>query len=837
MAHQPEEKIGALLTRIWSGIIAAIQIGKGLLLQIGQLLREGDPHSNRIRAGIQSSLIRLRSLRISPQFRRILIRAGTVIFLFFFLLLPTATYLYYLTGRAKIGEDISLYKKWLSRDASIPERPPVRIVSRNGETIGEYLIEKNSVMELNRCSHLSHLKKAAVSSEDRNFYEHSGISLRGILRAFINNIISFRFREGASSITQQLARNVFISHKMPDIIRKFYEIFTAFQIERTMTKDEILCLYLNRIYMGEGRYGAEQAAEFYFRKPPEELDAAEAAMIVGLFPSPVYYSPLNDISNSLKKQELVLDAMIRDGHLKEAEKKALLASFRRRYGVDEKGEVTSGTIGIYGANTNFRMNLAPDVNEYVRKFFIKEIPEEFLGYDRLTVHTTISVSRQRAAIEAMRSAVRTVRQATAIPEQMKKRSGEITDALNGVFLSVDPNSGDILAMVGGYDISEYRFSNLNRIWNMRRQPGSTIKGFLYALALDEGILNVDSNVNDAAIQYSGYQPKNWYGDYKGEIPLRTAVAESVNTVAVETLRELGPRSFIDKLSRASGTDLEYEPNLSLALGSGELTPVELAKTYSVILNGGKSVDPHLITRIEDSSGNILYEYEPTSSSRVISEQAARDARSLLESVILDQNATAEWIGRILKERGALFPVAAKTGTVRSDPKIRKKFSGMSGVHDAWFVALVPGEANVVWIGSDIGAPFPGSGAGSAGSAWLYYALNALKGNIPDRFETDEGSFFSGIFRNDPEIRSPSNGNAVQFDFVPKHDMDILMDEEVPQDEVENSSDSQTESFSTESDMIRDTEFEAPAESTPEMENPSTETPERSDPPPAERPVG
>jgi len=667
----------------------------------------------------------------------------------FMVLLFGSVYIHYRIYKPDYEKELERYKLWLSDTDLFPDKPTVLIYANDKTLIGEYYAEQHSRMSLNRCANLTWLKRAAVSAEDQDFYHHRGLSYRGILRALINNILSLRFREGASSITQQVAKNVFLPKGIPDIIRKAYEFYFVRLIEKHLTKDETLCLYLNKIYMGEGRYGAEQASQFYFRKPPEELGPVEAGMIVGLFPSPVYYSPLYSIERSMKKTEMVLSALARDKFLKEENQEKLLESFIKKYQVvNTEEEESPGTIGIYGANRYFRLNLAPDVNEYVRQFLLETIPEEELLNGNLRVYTTIDPIRQSAALSAIRSGVEKIRKESQFPETLtREEKRKILHANNGVFLSVEPYRAEILAMVGGYNISEDEYSNNSRIWKMLRQPGSSIKGLLYALALETGTVTPESVVRDEKINYGGYSPANWYDGYLGDISIQEAVAKSVNTIAVTTLKQMGVSHMRDALTEITGApSSRFASNLSLALGSGEVTPMELVKIYAGILNGGTVIQPYLIERIEDSEGQAVYDHSPPlTQSRFLSEDAATDAVTLLQSPVTLEGGTAEWIGRYLKKNQFDFEVAAKTGTVQSDAAIQKKFPGMKGVHDAWFVAMVPDEVNVIWFGNDLGAPFPGGGSGSGGSAWLNYAATALKGRVSGKLPRKRDSFFQSIF--------------------------------------------------------------------------------------------
>lgn len=649
----------------------------------------------------------------------------------------------YVADRAELIVELDEYKEWLHGRGRSEKKPAIVIYDAGGRPIGEYLPERGSRMTMNVCGDATWLKNAVVSAEDRDFYDHGGVSLRGIVRAIYNNVRTFSLREGGGTVTQQVARNLF-TDRARSFTRKLYETFAAWLIESKLSKEEILCLYLNKIYMGEGRIGAEEASWFYFRKPPQNLNAAEAAMIVGLFPSPVYYSPLNNIELSLKKQRLVLDALQEAGHLDEKERNIAYQAFLKKYRVETGGDDPDpGEIGRYGASRDFRYNAAPTANEHVKDILHSNtlIQEEVVREGGLRVYTTIDLDRQRAALQALRSSVATAR-AKILSDNANNKSFDARDMekisrrMNGAFVALDSNTGDIRAMVGGYAVNEGTMTR--RVWAMRRQPGSTIKGALYAVALDEGVYRVNDVVIDEKINIGGYSPRNWNGKYLGPVPLRQALAMSINTVAVKTLDRVGISRFRSFLSSALDLSFfesgdRFPGNLSLALGSAEVTPMELARIYATIENGGRVVEPRLITRIEDRDGKVIYQdyRRRDDGALVLSEDACAEAVKLMQSVFdPDVDGTVSYIGkrRASNANYLPFPIAGKTGTVQIVAETRKKYPGMRGVRDAWFVGLAPGEAAVVWLGHDEGAPFRGSGS-QAASVWAGYAQDALRGKV------------------------------------------------------------------------------------------------------------
>ncbi len=640
-------------------------------------------------------------------------------------------------------EEIDDHKQWLYGQGQTERKPPIEIYAQDGTLIGEYLPERGSRMTVNACSRLTWLNRAAVASEDRAFYTHGGVSLRAIARAMWRNISSFSLREGGGTITQQLARNLF-TDRSRSLFRKLYETFAARLIESRLTKDEILCLYLNKIYMGEGRIGAEEASWFYFRKAPDRLSAAEAAMIVGLFPSPVAYSPLNNIQLSVKKQRLVLDAMVEQGLLTERDRNLSMGQFLRAYQINAD-EGDAGQVGLYGASRDFRFNAAPTANEYVKNFLHNElrdsVDEEIVRAGGLKVYTTIDPAQQKAALAAVRSKVEQIRAKLLTNGQVDpERLQRIARRFHGALIALDSETGDVRAVVGGYGVAEGVMTQ--RVWSMLRQPGSSIKGFLYAVALDRGALQANSMVVDEAINIGGYRPRNWYRGYLGAIPLRRAVAKSVNTVAVQTLHNLGVSTFRSALIEA--LDLGYleardrfPANLSLALGAGEVTPLELARIYATIGNGGHVVQPRLVLRIEGPQGDTIWEDQRESNygAEVLSPEACAEALKLMQFVFEEgEDGTVAYIGeRRSRDPNYLpFPIAGKTGTVQTTPETSRRFPRMYGVRDAWFVGITPGNVAVVWLGQDEGAPFQGSGS-QAATIWAEYAQSSLRGRITGVF--------------------------------------------------------------------------------------------------------
>ncbi len=700
---------------------------------------------------------------------------SSLLFSAFVFLYALTVFIIYVFTYAQIDVQIDEYRKWLYGTGFKEKKKPIRIYAADKKLLGEYIPERGSWITMSTCADLKWLKYATVLSEDKEFYEHSGVSYKGILRAAWRNIISFDLKEGGGTLTQQLARNLFTGRER-SFYRKFYETFIAFQLESALSKDEILCLYLNKIYMGEGRIGAEEASWFYFNKPPERLDASEAAMIVGLYPSPVYYSPLNNIQLSLKKQRLVLDRMVEASQEKFNSRKRNLnvQRFFKRYQISNGPKVNSGKIGLYGASRDFRYNIAPTVTAYAKNFLYKSLPEDIILEGGLKVYTTIDSTKQSIALSIMRDYVGKLR--TRMLKENKKANRENlrrwSKQLNGVFISLAPRTGGIKAVIGGYSITE---GNMPwRVWRMQRQPGSSIKGFLYAVALDEEAFHLNSIMTDSPIDIAGYSPRNWNNIYLGKVSIAQALAMSINTVATQILNETGVGTFRNRIADALSLNFfekrnRFPANLSLALGSGELSPLELAQIYGILLNEGYGVDPYLILRVEDKNRNIIWESPRFREKRgpYLSPYAYAGSIKLMQFVFdPDLGGTAGFVGKRQKKDPSYlsFPIAGKTGTVQMAPQNRYRYPGVHGVRDAWFVGLVPDEVNIVWFGQDEGVPILGHGA-TAALMWSAYVQKA----IPQKEIT---SFF-------PEINVPilTKVPTESIENIQKEDMQENIEEE------------------------------------------------------------
>ncbi len=667
----------------------------------------------------------------------------TSIFLVFFFL--GGAYVVWSSEQQRVERSLEKYRSEVSNFYDNFQPKSIKILDRNSRVIGEFYRRNFRPIRTDNLKKHHMLIWAVLSSEDREFFSHGGVNYTAIGRAVFTNLIQFRLSQGGSTITQQLSKLTLNLGKR-NLFNKITELYCTFYIESKFSKEEILAMYLNQIFLGEGNTGVEEAARYYFRKPATELSPEEAAMLVGTIPAPSIFNPIRNLGIALNRQKRVLFDMARNEELhlvpSEVPKKfgesieGNLRKFRTIYKVkeykdDEGNPRYNSDIGKYGADKDFRINLAPDFNTEVRRFVLDTFSNEDLEERGMVVYTTLDSEKQRMAEESLRIGVDSVRsdllkQESAYSSKGQKDLAELTKTIlpqmTGSLISLDPETGDIEALVGGYKISNtFRF---NRAEDARRQPGSTIKALVYTLAFEKRIVNPSSRIKDEKLDFSGYSPKNWYKGYRGEMTVRTALAQSVNTVSVKLLDQIGTGYFLSKLGQIlSLSDEElsnrFQRNLSLALGSGELSPMELAIIYSTIANGGRRVTPRKIIKITDVDGNEFYQTTPNEAAeQILDPVACAMAINTLESVL-----TEEGTMNLKRTAGEANLFAGKTGTVQSPKAKNSRWKSLKGVRDVWFAGFSPRNVTVVWVGHDEGAPFPGSGSGVSGGIWVKFTQN------------------------------------------------------------------------------------------------------------------
>ncbi len=553
----------------------------------------------------------------------------------------------------------------VSRLNDIERRPSVTLLAEDGSIVASF---GDLYGEPVRLSDLPpYLPQAVLATEDRRFYGHFGVDPIGVLRALYVNLREGEVIQGGSTITQQLAKNVFLT---PDrtFRRKGQELLLALWLERNFTKDQILALYLNRVYLGAGTYGIDAASRRYFGKPAAQLTAYESAMLIGLLKAPSRFNPLSDPDIAHARARLVLRNMVAAGYLDEA----------------AAARVAEGDAG------ETRPVLARPSGQYFADWVLDQV-SSYIGYsDRdLVVVTTIDRTLQRLA-EA--------RLAALMAEEGPKRKASQA-AL--VAMTID---GKVRAMVGGRDYAESQF---NRATQALRQPGSAFKAFVFLAGFERG-LRPDSRFVDRPFAVGSWSPMNYEGKYFGEVTLREAFARSLNSVAVQVSERIG-RQRVAEAARRLGITTEIGPGPSVALGASEVTLLELTAAYGVFGNNGYGVWPSGIEEIRDTAGEVLYRREGSGPARVV-------GSAQLGQIIDVMTAVVEWgTGRAAKlDR----PVAGKTGT-------------STDFRDAWFVGFTAELVTGVWVGNDDGAPMDKVSGGSLPTRlWHDFMAAALEGQPP-----------------------------------------------------------------------------------------------------------
>lgn len=568
-----------------------------------------------------------------------------------------------------------------------------RIYSADEELLAERFVEKRHPVPLSAMPYF--LKQAMIATEDGKFYEHAGVDPRGIVRAIVRNLLAGDYVEGASTITQQLAKTLFLTPRK-SILRKLKEAFISFQIERRYTKDEILALYLNQIYFGSGAYGVDAAARVFFGKPVQALTLAECALIAGMPKSPSRYSPLVDEPLALKRRSVVLHQMARAGIITERQL-----------------EIAKETPLFLAEKADKAHTKAPYFVAHVMNFLEETLGETAVYRTGLTVYTTLDFGMQKKAEAAV------IKGLDMLAARMEAQNLLKEDPPQAALICLDVARGSILAMVGGRNFDQSAF---NRATMARRQPGSAFKPIIYASAIEKGFTQ-NGLLWDAPVVYKGasrgedWSPKNFSGTYMGDITLRKALALSKNIPAVRLLEKLGPTVSVEFAHRM-GIVSPLDPNLSLVLGTSETTLLELTAAYAVFASGGIWSQPFAVTEVLDREGRTLWTVKPRRKP-VISAETAAIMTDMLRAVVL------EGTGRRAQDIGR--PLAGKTGTT-------------DGYKDALFVGFSPTTAAGVWVGLDKHSTLGDkeTGARAALPIWIDFMGQALKGHPYYHFDFPEG---------------------------------------------------------------------------------------------------
>ncbi len=537
--------------------------------------------------------------------------------------------------------DVGLLEKFDSAQTS-------RVLASDGTVVATLFEENRTVEPLDRIS--PHLIHALVAIEDSRFYQHHGVDWIGVGRAAYANFRYGEVDQGASTLTMQLARARFLTQDRT-FRRKLREVLLAQQIEKRFPKSRILELYLNNVYFGAGAYGIGAASSLYFNKRAKDLDVAEAAMLAGLLQAPSSLSPLVNPERAIKRQKLVLSRMQAMGYIKQDEyNKAVAEGERMDFSHEGSGQATSEQLLKY-----------PYFTSYVISELSQRFPADTLYRGGLTIATTMDVGLQRLAEQTL--------------EQTLGELGPGVNADNAALVLIENKTGYVRAMVGGKRWSQR--NQFNRAWQAIRQPGSSFKAFVYAAALESG-MTPETIVSDKAVSFGGYSPKNSDGRYMGDIPMRVALTFSRNIVSAQLMNKVGANSVI-ALAHRMGVTEELTDNLSLALGSSEVSPLSMATGYATIASGGLYRYPHVVTLVTDPANQVLTDNRSDQSTRALSEATAAAMTEMLMRVVNEGTGTAAALTGI--------QVAGKTGTTDES-------------RDAWFVGFTPDYTLAVWVGND-----------------------------------------------------------------------------------------------------------------------------------------
>lgn len=651
-----------------------------------------------------------------------------------------------------------IYSNLPSLDTLTDYRPkiPLRIYSDEGLLIGEFGAERRNVVKISEVP--AHLKQAILAAEDDRFYEHGGVDYLGVVRAAYSNFSAGSVRQGASTITMQVARNFFLTREKT-LTRKLSEALLAFKIEHNLSKDKILELYVNQIYLGQRSYGFAAAAQIYFGKSLQEINMAEAAMLAGLPKAPSSYNPISNPKRAKSRQLYVLGRLHRLNHISD----------------QELSELEKQPVPIKKQSTTFAIP-ADYVAEMVRQVIYDRYQEETYSKG-IRVYTTIRQLDQEAAYQSLRKNILEydrrrgyrgpeayidlrkygVNQEKTLDDaldevndsddiypaivliakpntvQVYRKGGEVIEItgeglkfaqkfltdkkepgkkyiipgaliriqkdkkniwhivqlpeIEAALVSLNPNDGAIHALIGGFDFHKNQFNHVTQAW---RQPGSSFKPFIYSAALEKGFTPA-TIINDAPLTFSAaqtgsqlWEPKNFDGKFEGPMRMRTALTKSKNLVSIRILQAIGIQYAQDYITRFGFDASRHPPYLPMALGSGSVTPMQMAAGYAVFANGGYRIAPYFIKSIEDEKGNILERFQPATVSsgakRVIDPRNAFIMTSMMQDVI--NHGTA-----IKAKQLKRTDLAGKTGTT-------------SNFVDAWFCGFQKDLVTIAWTGYD-----------------------------------------------------------------------------------------------------------------------------------------
>jgi len=624
----------------------------------------------------------------------------------------------------KIG--LQLKNKVIHKITKLPSHELLSSVRLEPELIGSFYgkqREERKIVSLYGVP--PYLLEAIITIEDKRFYRHHGVDLRGMARAVLTNLRERRLIQGGSTITQQLAKNLFLSSKR-NPVRKINEMIMALLMEATYSKRDILETYLNEVYLGQrgsiSVCGVGEAAEFYFNKRVSELTSGEAALIAGLIKNPGRYSPYRDIREAVNRRNFALRKMWEAGKISEEEYKVALK---------EKIILAGGTL---------TGNKAPYFLDFVAHKLEEKYPLKTLISEGLKIFTTLDMEMQLEAERTLKEGLKHLENSYPY-----LRCKDEEEKLQGALVAIDPHTGYIKAMVGGRD---YRVSQFNRVWQASRQPGSLFKPIVYLAALERGQYTLGSIIEDSPLtiklKNGEWSPQNYGGKYRGKVTLRTALEESLNTATVRLAQNVGLSRVIE-LAHSLGIESPLPEVPSLALGSVEATPLEITQPYATVANGGIRHKSIAVRAVVDRSGKILLQDEPKGK-RVVSQQAAYLITYLLKGVVKEGTASR------LRKMGFEGPAAAKTGT-------------SSNYKDAWFIGYTPDMVVCVWVGFDHNKSLNLSGSQVSLPLWVKFVENVNSGNLSQDFAIPEGIVFKEIDKNTGKLATGACPDVIQEAFI------------------------------------------------------------------------
>ncbi len=691
-----------------------------------------------------------------------------------------------LTGALAIGLGLAVAYPNLPDVSDLADyRPklPLRVYSAEGALLGEFGEERRNLTPIQDIPPV--MTNAVLAIEDARFFQHGGVDYKGVLRAALANLGRVK-SQGASTITMQVARNVYLSSEKT-FTRKIYEILLTFKLEHLLTKNQILEIYMNQIYLGNRAYGFAAAAETYFGKPLKSISIAEAAMLAGLPKAPSAYNPISNPKRARIRQLYIIDRMLENGFITAEEATAAkqedlklrsstdstrihaeyVAEMARQLIYAQYGpEAYTRGLNVYttlnaGEQETAYTALRKGIMDYERRQHYRG-PERFVSLpsaseetedaidDALANHpdngnvlaaVVLEVNAKRILAaradgeqieitgEGLKPAqsglsekappnIKLRRGAVIRVVQTPKKTWEITQLpeVEGAFVAIDPRSGAIRALVGGFDFDKNKFNHVTQAW---RQPGSAFKPFIYSAALEKGFTPA-TVINDAPLFFSAgvtggqpWEPKNYDGKYDGPMTMRAGLARSKNVVSIRILQAVGPKNGQDWVTRFGFEADKHPPYLTMALGAGSVTPMQLASAYAVFANGGYRVNPYLITRVTDHKGRILSDFQPpavTDNPRAIEPRNAFIMNSMLQEV-------------------ARSGTAARAQATLKRPDIYGKTGTTNDAVDAWFAGFQPTLAAVTWIGYDTPRNLGSreTGGGLSLPVWISFMEKALKG--------------------------------------------------------------------------------------------------------------